>query len=357
MCPNLQENREFYAGRKVLVTGHTGFKGAWLTAMLHDMGASVVGYALPAVPGSLYDQMAGDRLLQSIEGDLADAEHLQQVVADFQPEVVLHLAAFGFIPECYADPVRAYQTNVLGSVHLLEALRPCEAVRSIVLVSTDKVYANHGEGTMYTEQAHLGGVDPYSASKVYMEFAAADYRDAYFAKAGKQVGVATARASNVLGGGDHIQSRLVPSILRAVATQQPMTLRNPDQTRPWQSVLDALNGYLTLGRYLYQQPQQYAGAWNIGPGPNGVKTVGWVYEQIKRSFNGLSSQAGAPLEVAESAKLGLSIDKILQKTDWRPLLSTEELLGSVVEFYQRQCRGEAARTICMEQVQRYFERR
>lgn len=349
-----RKNVEFFKGKRVLVTGHTGFKGTWLTAILHYMQADALGYSHAPRAGSLFEKIRGDTLIQSVTGDLLDRELLERTVSAFQPEIVLHLAAFGFMKECFDDPVRAYRTNVLGSANLLEALRNCPSVKSIVLVSTDKVYKNLGDGAVYTESDVLGGQDPYSSSKTCMEFLANDYRCSYFQAGGRETGIATTRASNVLGGGDSIQTRLVPSILRAVAKGEPVELRNPEQTRPWQSVLDALNGYLTVARYLYQDPLRYSGAWNIGPTKDGIRTVSWVFETIQRSFAGLQSNVGKRFDVAESKTLGLDISKALTQLDWEPRLSCGELIGQVAEFFIGQQNGVPEADLCREQISKFF---
>ena len=349
-----EQNLSFYRGKRVLVTGHTGFKGAWLTAVLSYLGAETTGYALEPEAGCLYERIHGDNMIRSVYGDLSDQMHLDQTVQTFQPEIVLHLAAFGFVKECYEDPVRAYETNVMGSLRLLEALRRCSSVRSVVMVSTDKVYENCGDGTNYKETDRLGGVGPYSGSKTCMEYLIQDYRETYFLIPGKNTGLASVRASNVLGGGDHVQSRLIPTILRAAAEGKSTALRNPDQTRPWQSVLDALNGYLSVARLLYQEPAAYSEAWNIGPTKDGIRSVGWVFETISDAFHTLKNSVGKGIGVAESKTLGLDIQKSLERLDWEPVLPIEQTIEQVVEFFKCQQAGEEERDICMRQINEFF---
>lgn len=349
------DNRFFYKNRRVLVTGHTGFKGSWLVMMLHFLGADILGYALKPQPGSLYEQVEGDRLLKNVEGDIRDVDRLTEVIAEFRPEVILHLAAFGFMKECYEDPRRAYSTNVIGSQNILESVRACPSVKSVVMISTDKVYANHGDGRSYKEDDALGGLGPYSASKTCMEYLISDYQYTYLQTEQRCVGIASARASNVLGGGDHIRTRLIPSILEAVSKNQKVELRNPDQTRPWQSVLDALNGYLTIAKAIYAEPKIYSGAWNIGPRSSGIRSVEWIFQEIKKSFRGLEDKSGEKFRINESQTLGLNIEKALTQLDWSPRLKTEEAISHVVEFFQRQKSGEQAFDICMEQINRFYE--
>lgn len=350
----LVNNLEFYRGKRVFVTGHTGFKGAWLTAVLNYMGAEAMGYALAPENGSLYEKMHGDGLIQNVTGDLLDYPLLEKTVKDFQPEIVIHMAAFGFVKECFNDPVRAYKTNLIGSMNLLEALRDCGSVKSIVIVSTDKVYDNKGDGALYREEDALGGADAYSCSKICMETMVKDYRKSCFQTDTRMTGLAVVRASNVLAGGDHIKTRLIPSILKSVAEGTAVELRNPSQTRPWQSVLDALNGYLAVARLLYGNPAGYSGEWNIGPTQDGVRTVSWIFEKIRSSFQGLDYKDGDQFEVAESETLGLDIQKALDRLDWEPVLSCEKVVGQVVEFFKCQEAGEWERQICMRQITEFY---
>lgn len=350
ICKNMQ----FYKNKPVLITGHTGFKGAWLTVVLHYLGAKALGYALAPEKGCLYEKMQGNDLLENVTGNLLNYDLLKDTVQRFKPEIVIHLAAFGFMKECFDDPIRAYQTNLLGSVNLLEVLKDCPSVKSIVMVSTDKVYENKGDGAVYTEEDELGGMGPYAGSKTCMEFMIKDYQHSYFQTGEREVGIAAVRASNVLAGGDHIQTRLIPSILRAVADGTPVELRNPMQTRPWQSVLDALNGYLTIGRYLYEDPVGYSGAWNIGPTRDGIRPVSWVFEKIQESFQNLEGKKGDHFLVNESETLGLDITKALNRLDWEPRLSCDRVIEQVVDFFQSQQRGENEYQICLRQIAEFY---
>lgn len=350
----LLNNQEFYKGKRILVTGHTGFKGAWLTMVLNYLGADAMGYALAPEPGSLYEKILGDELIHNVTGDLLDDLLLNKTVNLFQPEIVIHMGAFGFVKECFDNPSRAYKTNLIGSMNLLEALRNCKSVKSIVMVSTDKVYDNKGDGAVYCEQDNLGGTDAYSCSKICMEFLIKNYRNSYFQTNVDMTGIAVVRASNVLGGGDHIQTRLIPSILRSVAEGATVELRNPLQTRPWQSVLDALNGYLSVARLLYENPADYSGEWNIGPTKDGIRTVSWIFEKIRCSFEGLNYKEGEHFEVSESETLGLGIQKALDKLDWEPVLSCEKMIEQVVEFFKCQEVGEWERQICLRQIRAFY---
>ena len=280
------KNKSFYKGKKVFVTGITGFKGAWLCSILDYLGAEVAGYALKPEKDCLFERINGGDIIHYVEGDVRDFESLQIAINDFQPEIVFHLAAVAQVKECFDDPICAYSTNVMGTVNLLEILRYCKSVRSIVVVTTDKVYENKGDGAIYVEDDPLGGGDPYATSKTSMEYVVKAFKESYFQRDDRCVGIATVRASNVLAGGDHIQTRLIPSVLKAVATGTTVELRNPNQTRPWQSVLDALNGYLAVGRLLYDSPLDYSESWNIGPTVNGIRTVSWIIDKINSYYKG-----------------------------------------------------------------------
>jgi len=350
-----KKNVSFYQGKRVFVTGHTGFKGAWLTAMLYELGAETTGYALVPAKGCLFEKMGGDTMLRSVVGDVRDYEQLRRAVQEAQPEIILHLAAQVIVKDCFDNPRYAYETNIMGTVNLFEAVRQCPSVKSVVIVTTDKVYENKGDGAVYAETDPLGGIDPYSSSKTCMEHVAYTYRQSYLQTAERAVGVSTVRASNVLGGGDHIQSRLIPSILNAIATGKPVELRNPHQTRPWQSVLDALNGYLAIGRLMCQEPQQYSGEWNIGPTRDGIKDVLWVVNQMQAHYASTRYVVGEAFDVTESKTLGLDITKSLHELDWEPLLSCDKMLYNVVDFFKKQQAGIPEANICAEQIQEFFQ--
>lgn len=348
-------NKNFFRDKRILVTGHTGFKGAWLTAVLNYMGAKTMGYSLLPVKGCLFEQMCGEKLVtQNVIGDLTDHERLEETVLAFAPEIIIHLAAFGFMNECYSEPRRAYESNIIGTVNLLEVVRKCKSVKSLVVVSTDKVYFNKGDGAVYTEEDQLGGTSPYSCSKTCMELIVQDYRETYFNSGDRKIGIGIVRASNVLAGGDHIQTRLIPSILKSVDGGIPVELRNPSQTRPWQSVLDALDGYLTVARYMYEKPEMYSGAWNIGPTKAGIKSVGWVFEKMQLYFNGIKQEEAAQFNVRESETLGLDITKAITELDWCPKLVVDRVIEQVVEFYKGQKQGIDALSLCQTQIGEYY---
>ena len=349
-------NKEFFKGKRVFVTGHTGFKGAWLTVILHELGSEARGYALPPTPGCLFDKISGAELIDDIEGDVREYEKFTDALISFEPELVLHLAAQAIVRDCFDDPHKAYGTNVTGTVNLFEAIRGCRSVKSVVIATTDKVYENKGDGAVYKVGDPLGGVDPYSASKTCMEFVSDSYRNSYLQTDKRTVGVATVRASNVIGGGDHhVQSRLIPSILNGFAAGKPVELRNPGQTRPWQSVLDALNGYLTIARKNYEEPLTFSSAWNIGPAKEGICSVGDVYEKMRQYFDGSEPYVTSrKLEVKESKTLGLDIERSVELLDWLPEQPLDKMLYELTDFFKRQQYGETERAICSMQIREFF---
>ena len=348
------KNREFYKDKRILVTGHTGFKGAWLTTVLHELGSNMIGYALEPQKGSMFEKINGKEMVENIESDVRDLQKLKDTVLSTKPEIVIHLAAQAIVKECYDNPHYTFETNVMGTVNLLEAIRECQSVKSVVVVTTDKVYENKGDGAVYIETDPLGGIDPYSSSKTCMEYITECYKKSYF-QSRANLGIATIRASNVLGGGDHVQSRLIPSILNAISKGKPIELRNPHQTRPWQSIMDALNGYLSVGRLLYTEPEKYSRPWNIGPTIDGIKDVMWVVDRMREHYSGTKYVIGKTYDVKESKTLGLDITTSLRELDWRPLQTCDQTLYNIVEYYKKQKMGISEREIAKEQVDNFFE--
>jgi CDP-glucose 4,6-dehydratase len=326
-----------------------------MTAVLHTLGAEVMGYSLTPEPECLYEKIGGDTMIRSVIADIRDSQRLQKELSSFEPEIVIHFAAKAILKDCFDDPKTAYETNVMGTVNLFEAARFCKSIKSILIVTTDKVYENKGDGAVYKETDPLGGIDPYSSSKTCMEFISETYKKSYLLTNGKKVGISTARASNVIGGGDHVKSRLIPSILNSFVLQKEVELRNPDQTRPWQSVLDVLNCYLTIARLMYEKPETYSSQWNVGPCTDGIRSVREVVEKMQAFYDSTAGfNQAEKLKVSESQTLGLDISKAVNLLGWQPALSLDMILFNLVDFFKRQQDNESEKDICLRQIKDYF---
>ena len=332
-----------YAGCRVLVTGHTGFKGSWLALWLQQMGAEVCGLALDPEPGPSHWQALGMTLAMDARVDLRDAAGVQAVVSGFRPTLVLHLAARALVRRSYREPSDTYEVNVGGLVNLLEAVRGCDSVRAVVNATTDKVYEAPCPATGYAEDHPLGGHDPYSSSKACAEIVSSSYRRSYFRAEDvglRNVGLATARAGNVIGGGDWAEDRLVPDLVRAAVAGAPLALRNPRSTRPWQHVLEPLSGYLDLGaRLLSGEPVDEA--WNFGPSPDAALEVGEVAQQMRAQWPGLQITQDSGPHPHEAPMLTLDCRKAAQRLGWRPVWDADATLQRTLRWYRAHAsRGE-----------------
>jgi CDP-glucose 4,6-dehydratase len=303
----------------------------------------------------LFERINGGEHIDHVEGDVRDAERVANVLITFEPEIVLHLAAQVTVQDCFNDPHKAYGTNFMGNVNLLEAVRKCPSVKGVVSITTDKVYENKGDGAVYKVGDRLAGTDPCSTSNICVEVLAEAYKHSYLQADGITVGLATARPSNVIAGGDHVQTRLIPSILLGFSEGKPAEIRNPEQTRSWQSAIDALNGYMTIARKLYEEPITYSRPWNIGPTEEGICSVGEVFEKIRLYFG--NSESYTVIEsgtVKESMTLGLDIRESVSRLGWFPEQPLDKILFELTDFFKRQQRGEAEREICERQIREFF---
>lgn len=348
----------FWAGRRVFLTGHTGFKGSWLTLWLEHMGAVVTGYALaPDTTPSLYTDVHGQPGHRHHIADIRDGAKLAAALAQAQPEVVLHLAAQPLVRRSYREPVETYSTNVMGTVHLLEAVRATPGVRAVVVVTSDKAYENTGQPQGYRESDRLGGFDPYSNSKACAELVAAAYRSSYFEPAGHArhgVAMATARAGNVIGGGDWAEDRLVPDLMRSFAAGQPAVIRYPRAVRPWQHVLEPLGGYLVLAQRLVQDGPAWGEGWNFGPADSDAQPVSWIADHLAAVWGqGASWRIESGDQPHEAAWLRLDCAKAAQRLDWQPRWTLAQALASIAAWHGRYGRGEDARRLCLEQIRTY----
>lgn len=344
-----------FSSKRVFVTGHTGFKGSWLTFLLHTLGADVMGFALPPeTDSSLFQQLNLGSKVNHVVGDVRDSAALNAALQSFQPEYVFHLAAQALVKKSYRDPVGTFATNVVGSVNLLDAVRQCRSVRSLVYITSDKCYENAEWVWGYRESDRLGGHDPYSASKAAAELAFSAYSCSYFPSL-TDFGAASARAGNVIGGGDWASDRIVPDCIRAIQQDAPVRLRNPQSTRPWQHVLEPLSGYLLLAARLRALPAKYAGSWNFGPSSTEVRTVHDVAASIiKHLGRGRIEIDGAQQLHHEAALLQLNCDKAHQLLGWRPRWHVDQTLAATAAWYKAILDGDTAERITRVQLQDYF---
>lgn len=349
---------DFWRGKRVLLTGHTGFKGSWLALWLQSLGTEVTGYALqpPTVPSLFETAKVGDGM-KSVIADIRDLPALRQAMADARPEVVIHMAAQPLVRLSYQNPVETYATNVMGTVHLLEAVRQTPGVKAVVNITTDKCYENREWVWSYRENEPMGGYDPYSNSKGCAELVSAAYRSSFFnakehAKHG--VAIATVRAGNVIGGGDWAQDRLIPDILVAFEGKQAARIRNLHAFRPWQHVLEPLRGYLTLAERLYQHGPDYAEGWNFGPNDEDAKTVGWIVEQISALWGQDAAwQVDAGEHPHEAVYLKLDISKARSRLNWHPALNLKQALQLIVDWSQARSSGADMQQFTLSQIQSY----
>ncbi len=352
----------FWQGRKVFLTGHTGFKGSWLALWLQQLGAEVAGYALePHTTPNLFSAATVAEGMTSVIGDLSDLPRMKEALASHRPEIVLHLAAQSLVRASYQNPIRTYETNVLGTARLLEAVRSCDSVRAVVIVTTDKCYENQEWVWPYRESDPLGGHDPYSNSKACAELVTGAYRNSFFSTeryAEHRVAIASARAGNVIGGGDWSPDRLIADIIRAFESGKLLQIRNPRATRPWQHVLEPLRGYLTLAENLYQHGTKFSGAWNFGPHYEDAKPVEWIVEHLASRWASAGGNA-ARWEIDrgphphEAQMLKLDWTKASMELGWHPMLSLPEALDMTLDWYQGVQAGEDARRKCVTQLNAY----
>ena len=329
-----------YAGKRVLVTGHTGFKGSWLALWLHELGAEVAGFALPpCTDPSHFDLIGLDKLIHHTEGDIRKVEEVNRVFEIAKPEIVFHLAAQALVRDSYDDPKTTLDTNIGGTVNVLETIRHCPTVKAAVIVTSDKCYENKEWVWGYRENDSMGGHDLYSASKGATEIVCAAYRRSFFSKQsgrGLSIGFATARSGNVIGGGDWSKDRIIPDCVRALSNKKPIIVRNPQAIRPWQQVLEPLSGYLLLGQRLLESPNKFSGSWNFGPADFEYITVKELAERFIKAWGKGTIEIMKPDQVSphEAYLLRLIIDKAIFKLQWSPLLNNSVALDWTVEWYK-----------------------
>ena len=350
----------FWKQKTVLITGHTGFKGGWLSLWLQSKGANLIGYSLPPpTEPSLFEIAHVADNMKSIKGDIRDLDYFKSTIEKFKPEIVIHMAAQPIVRISYKDPIETYSTNVMGTVHVLEAVRLTNCVRVLVVITSDKCYENKEWLWGYREQDPLGGRDPYSSSKGCAELVTSAYRDSFFAidkDQDKNVFVASTRAGNVIGGGDWAQDRLVPDIVKGLIKNRPTTIRYPDAVRPWQHVLVPLSGYLTLSEHLWNDGKKFAGAWNLGPREEDAKPVWWVADYLIRKWGRNARWIKDQNQIAhEDTLLKLDCSKARTLLKWIPKLELEATLNWIVSWYKAYVEGKNMRDITLEQIGQYEE--
>jgi CDP-glucose 4,6-dehydratase len=351
-------NRSFWKGRKVFLTGHTGFKGSWLSLWLDRLGANVTGYALdPPTQPSLFEEAEVSGVLRSICADIRDFPRLKSAIAECRPEVVIHMAAQSVVRRGYEDPIETYSSNIMGTVHLLEAVRQLGQPCVVVNVTSDKCYENREWIWGYREDDAVGGHDPYSNSKACAELVTSAFRNSYFRAedfGGHRTTVASARAGNVIGGGDWTADQLIPDLMRAFLAGEPCLIRNPSAIRPWQFVLEPLRGYLLLAERLVEDPGRFASAWNFGPAEADAKPVSWIGDQLVRLWGNQASWIeDAGMHPRESHYLKLDASKARTCLNWHPSVPLNLALEWIVEWYRAFQAGDNLGYLTRTQIERY----
>ncbi len=355
---SLNDLRDAFSGKRVLVTGHTGFKGTWLAFMLSKLGANVTGLGLdPAHSPNNFSLLGLKDKINNRIGDIRDLSFVTSEIHKAQPEYIFHLAAQALVKESYTDPVNTFATNVLGSVNVLESVRHCSSVRSLIYVTSDKCYENKEWVWGYRESDTLGGHDPYSASKAAAEIIFSSYAASFFNER-EQLGAASVRAGNVIGGGDWSPNRIVPDCIRAYSQERPIVLRNPSATRPWQHVLEPLSGYLMLACKLYTEPKKWAGAWNFGPSSTETRTVAQVVDELFRNMERQSMTVVNNAHTHHEARLlQLNCDKATQLLGWHPRWNIAQTIKATANWYSAVSNGASVQDVTWNQIENYYEKK
>lgn len=353
---------QFYKGKRVLVTGHTGFKGSWLSIWLHELGAEVIGVGLDPLTGrdNFVLSGIGKKIKADIRADIRDLERMKEIFAFYRPEIVFHLAAQPLVRLSYEMPVETYQTNVMGTIHIMEAIRATGSVKIGVLVTTDKCYENKEVMTGYKEDDPFGGYDPYSSSKGACEIAIQSWRRSFFNPDdyGKkhQVSLASVRAGNVIGGGDWAKDRIVPDCIRALEAGNPIEIRSPKAVRPWEHVLEPLSGYLLLAKKMWEAPTTYCEGWNFGPEPESFCNVWEIASAIAGHFGqGELKDVSTPDALHEANLLMLDINKAKSRLGWKPRLDARQSAALTAHWYKRY-RSEDVYQLCVDEINLFLDR-
>jgi CDP-glucose 4,6-dehydratase len=353
---NLDELFDFFKNKRVLVTGHTGFKGSWLTLVLRKMGAEVLGYALaPEESHNHFTLLGLESEIQHCVGDIRDAEKLAKFCLDFQPEIVLHLAAQALVKKSYLNPTETYSTNVMGSLNLLEAVRLCPSIKSLVYVTSDKCYENLEWPWGYRENDRLGGADPYSSSKACAEILFSSFARSFFTER-NNFSAASVRAGNVIGGGDWSTDRIIPDCVRAAESNSALILRSPNATRPWQHVLEPISGYLKLAMMLYKEPKKFEGSWNFGPSSHEIRTVLDVSQAVINVLGSGTIKIEENFSNLHEAKLlQLNCDRSNHILGWYPRWDVDTTIEKTGVWYKSFMGGKSTKETTLNQVEEFFE--
>ena len=345
-------DQEFWRGKRVFLTGHTGFKGSWLALWLSSLGAQVKGYALnPPTSPSLFNELKVDRMIDSQIGDIRDQDILYKSMVEFNPDILIHMAAQPLVRYSYDAPIETYEVNVIGTAKVLEVARSCPNLKAIVNITTDKCYENDERIEGYKENDPMGGHDPYSSSKGCAELVASAYRRSFLQEQG--IGLASVRAGNVIGGGDWANDRLIPDILRSFEKDKPVVIRNPNAIRPWQHVLEPLSGYLVLAQKLFYNQERYSGAWNFGPNDKDVKPVDWILNKMTLKWPNSSWVLDKNSNPHEASFLKLDISKAESELGWKPVWELSYTLEKIIAWHRSWLNQENMQAVCLAEIEEY----
>ena len=346
-------DQEFWKGKRVFLTGHTGFKGSWLSLWLCSLGAEVRGYALnPPTSPSLFNEAKIDTIIDSQIADIRDQDTLHESMTGFNPDILIHMAAQPLVRYSYDAPIETYEVNVIGTAKVLEVARSCPNLKAIVNITTDKCYENDERVEGYKENDPMGGYDPYSSSKGCAELVASSYRRSFLQDQG--IGIASVRAGNVIGGGDWADDRLIPDILRSFEKNKPVVIRNPKATRPWQHVLEPLSGYLILAQNLYKDQKKYAEGWNFGPNEKDVQPVDWILDKMISKWPNSSWELDNNSNPHEAGFLKLDISKAKSKLGWSPVWELSQTLERIISWHQAWLNKDDMQTVCLTEIEEYM---
>ena len=348
-------NQSFWKNKKILITGHTGFKGSWLTVWLKKLGADITGFSksVPTNP-SLFETVNIEKDIKSVIGNIQNYELLKETISKYEPEIIFHMAAQSLVIKSYSNPIETFSTNVMGTVNLLYAVKETKKPKVVINITSDKCYENNELLEGYSEDDPMGGHDPYSSSKGCAELITKSFRKSFFSSDHENnIGLASVRAGNVIGGGDWAENRLIPDIIRAIKNKENVKIRNPNALRPWQHVLDPLNGYISLAEKLWDDQTKYSEEWNFGPEKNEVKPVSWIIEKINELWKNKMNWEVGNNELHEANNLILNCQKAKSRLGWNSKMNTETALKLTIEWYAKYFDGENMREVTEEQITKF----